>query len=228
MSVIVDLTIPPDSFELGRILELEGEASVVLENLIPLGEKAVPFFTVHEPARKDFEANVREHPSVESITEVSTHDDQVLYALDWTVSRDLFFQAIFEHNGNLLSGTGRNNAWSFEIRFPAHDALSEFQDSCSNARIPLEVRHVFNPTRPTSGPWYGLTNVQRDTLTRAVQEGYYSIPRQQSTKELAEEFDVSDQAVTERLRRAIVALVENTIIASLEAEQTERAEESLP
>jgi hypothetical protein len=44
-----------------------------------------------------------------------------------------------------------------------------------------------------------------------VEGGYYDIPRRMSTKDLAEEFGVSDQAITERLRRAIVALTENTI-----------------
>jgi len=63
---------------------------------------------------------------------------------------------------------------------------------------------MVNPTRPESGPWYGLTPLQRDTLIQAVQGGYYSIPRGVSTQELAETFDISDQAVTERLRRAIV------------------------
>lgn len=70
---------------------------------------------------------------------------------------------------------------------------------------------IYNPTNPDSGPWYGLTPVQRATLVRAVREGYYSIPRELSTQELADSFDVSDQAVTERLRRAIASLVENTL-----------------
>jgi predicted DNA-binding protein YlxM (UPF0122 family) len=57
-------------------------------------------------------------------------------------------------------------------------------------------------------------------LVLAVRNGYYSIPRQVSTQELADTLEISDQAVTERLRRAIETLVENTIIA-MEAEETE-------
>ena len=41
-----------------------------------------------------------------------------------------------------------------------------------------------------------------------------------STDDLAEALDISDQAVTERLRRAIETLVTNTLIAT-EAEETE-------
>jgi predicted DNA binding protein len=218
MSVIAHLRVPASSFELGRILDIRRGASVELENLVPLGEKAVPFFTVHDAARDSFEANVADHPSVDHIQEVSRHDSQTLYSLDWAVSRDVFFQGIHETSAQLLSATGTAETWEFELRFPSHEALSELQEFCSNAHIPLEVGRIYNPTKPGTGPWYGLTETQRETLIRAVEGGYYSIPRKMSTKDLAASFDVSDQAVTERLRRAIVTLVENTLIASVDDE----------
>jgi predicted DNA binding protein len=45
----------------------------------------------------------------------------------------------------------------------------------------------------------------------AVEQGYYSLPRGASTVAIADEFDISDQAATERLRRAIDTLVSNTL-----------------
>jgi len=225
MSVIVHLRLSATSFELGRILEMETDTSIVLEDLVPLGENAVPFFTVHDATKDDFEATVRAHSSVETITEVNTHDDQTLYALDWAVSEDLFFQGIREMEGHLLNGTGTTDTWEFELRFPTHTALGEFKDHCANADLSVEVIRIYNPTRPDSGPWYGLTPRQRDTLTQAVQEGYYSIPCGISTQELAEALQISDQAVTERLRRAIITLVENTLIIELDAHQQDELEQ---
>lgn len=216
MSVIVHLRIPASSFELGRILGMESGTSITLEDMVPLGEKAVPFFTVHDSSRDAFEKNVSNHPSVESIRKVSKHDGETLYALDWAVSRDLFFQGILEEEAQVLSATGTVDTWEFELRFPTHEALGRFQEFCSNANIPLEVGRIYNPTRPGTGQWYGLTDTQRRTLMRAVEEGYYSIPREMSTQDIADTFDVSDQAVTERLRRAITELVENTLIAAEE------------
>jgi predicted DNA binding protein len=224
MSVIAQLRIPASSFELGRILEMGGATSIELENLVPLGEKAVPFFTVHEASRDAFEENVRDHPSVDSIRVMSQHDSRTLYALDWAVSRDLFFQGLQEGNAHLLSATGTSETWAFEIRFPNHEALSGFKDHCANAHISLDVRAIYNPTKPDAGPWYGLTDPQRETLIRAVEGGYYSIPRRMSTQDLADRLGVSDQAVTERLRRAIVTLVESTLTATQKAEEAEPAE----
>lgn len=216
MAVIAHLRIPADSFELGRILELEAAGTIELENMVPLGERAIPFFSVSETVRESFESNVETHPSVSRIIEVTSHDGERLYSLEWEIGRDVFFQGIVELSGQLLSGTGTSSTWEFEIRFPTHEALSEFQDYCKNAHIELEVGRVYNPVRPGTGMWYGVTNPQRETLMRAVQGGYYSIPRQMSTQDLADEFGVSDQAVTERLRRAIITLTENTLIAMQE------------
>lgn len=213
MAVIAHLRIPADSFELGRILELETDGKIELENMVPLGEKAVPFFSVSDAVRESFENNVEKHPSVERIVEVTRHDSERLYSLDWNIGRDVFFQGIVEMGGQLLSATGTASMWEFEIRFPTHETLSEFQEYCSNAHISLEVGRIYNPVRPGTGMWYGVTQPQRETLIRAVQGGYYSIPREMSTQDLADDLGISDQAVTERLRRAIVTLTENTLVA---------------
>lgn len=165
-----------------------------------------------------FEQRVRDHPSVAGLREVSQHDAERLYGLDWEMGRDLFFQGVLETGAQLLSARGGPSTWEFELRFPSHEALSDFQEFCSNAYIDLEVGRIYNPTRPDAGLWYGLSPAQRDTLVRAVEGGYYSIPREMSTKDLAGEFDISDQAVTERLRRAILTLVENSLVAAMEDE----------
>lgn len=228
MAVIAHLRIPGDSFELGRILELEDSGTIELENMVPLGEKAVPFISVSEQVRESFEQNVGNHPSVDRIVEVTRHDGERLYSLDWDVGRDVFFQGIIDRQGQLLSATGTHNTWEFEIRFSTHKALSEFQKYCSNAHIPLEVGRIYNPVRPGTGMWYGVTEAQRETLMRAVEGGYYSIPRRMSTQDLADIIGISDQAVTERLRRAIETLTENTLIAMKEehSEEFEHPQES--
>lgn len=213
MAVIAHLRVPAESFELGRILEVEMSGKVELETMVPLGERAVPFFSVSDAVRESFEESVRDHPSVGEIVEVTRHDSERLYSLDWNVGRDVLIQGVAEANGQLLSATGTATTWEFEIRFPTHEALSEFQEYCSNAHISLEVGRIYNPVRPGTGMWYGVTQSQREALMRAVRGGYYAIPREMSTQDLADDLGISDQAVIERLRRAITTLTESTLIA---------------
>ncbi|WP_181686422.1 helix-turn-helix domain-containing protein [Halorhabdus salina] len=213
MSVIVELTIPSDAFELGQILSVEGDTQVTLETMVPLGGRPTPFVRLTDGVRGAFEQTVREQPSVKSIQLVSTHDAEALYALEWEPPTGSLFQTVTEMDGALLGATGSADRWAIELRFPSHDALSEFQEYYLDREMPVSIEKIYNPTKPDAGPWYGLTAVQRETLTHAVESGYYSLPRGLSTKELAAEFDISDQAATERLRRGISTLVTNTLLA---------------
>lgn len=212
MSVIVELTVPSTAFELGRILRVEGPTQITLETMVPLGGKPTPFVRIRNDARETFERSVSDHPSVDRIQLVNAHDNETLYALDWEPSDASLLRRILDLDAVLLGATGTTDSWGLELRFPTHEALSAFQDHYVEEDIGVTVERIYNPTKPDAGPWYGLTPPQRETLADAVSAGYYSLPRQISTQELADSFDISDQAVTERLRRGISTLVRNTLL----------------
>lgn len=212
MSVIADLCVPPTDFELGRILAVQEPVSVVLETMVPMGDRTVPFFWVHEHEHEGFEQAVRDHPAVEDLRQVEVHENRVLYAFRWATEADALFRAFTETGAQLLEASGHPDLWEFELRFVSHDSLSAFKEMCDDEGIGLDVRRIYNPTKPEGGPYYGLTYPQREALSTAVSQGYYSIPRQISTKELAGKLDISDQATTERLRRAIITLTEHTLL----------------
>jgi predicted DNA binding protein len=211
MSVIAELSVPGDNFGLGQVLEVVSGITIELESMVPTGENAIPFFWVHNSHRDSFTANLTEQELVTDVTEIDAVDGKTLYALDWNGETDALFAGIQQQRAQVLSATGTPREWEFELRFPTHEALSDFQRYCQHHGITLEVSRIYNPTRPDSGPWFGLTPVQRETLLLAIERGYYDIPRRCTTLELAKELGVSDQAITERLRRAIVTLVSNTV-----------------
>lgn len=211
MSVIAELQIPARDFELGRVLAMEGVSSIELEKLVPTGGTTVPLFWVYNSSRDRFVEKVQRHPAVNQATEVDVFEDRTLFMLDWDAHQDHVFRGIQEYEGQLLSAVGTPDTWKFELRFPDHEELSDFTTHCEDAQVEIELNRVYNPTSPGTGPWYGLTERQREALRLAVAEGYYDIPRRCTTKELAEELGISDQAVTERLRRAVAALVANTL-----------------
>lgn len=218
MSVITDLQLPPEEFELGRIMALPAGVTVELETMVPAGEASVPLFWLYDDDRDQVVDAVRAHASVESLEELDRFADRSLYQLTWTAGRDIFFEGIRRNDGHVLGGTGTVDAWQFELRFSSRDTLAAFQEHCENAKLDIRVHRVYNPTRPGAGPWFGLTDPQRETLVRAVRDGYYEIPRRCTTVELAEDFDISDQSVIERLRRGISTLVTNTLMVDLPEE----------
>ncbi|WP_070364486.1 helix-turn-helix domain-containing protein [Halodesulfurarchaeum formicicum] len=210
MSAIVELELPATAFELGQLLDVGPGVRVELEGIVPFGERRVPLIKV-AAGRDQFEASLRDQGPVADIWVVSEHAAMALYALNWARSGDRFLDTVNQFDGEVLDSERRGSVWDFEIQFESHENLTDFRAACQETGLPIEITRLFNPTRPDAGPWYGLTGPQRTALDRAVEAGYYEIPRQITTKALAAEFGVSDQAMTERLRRAIGNLVTNTI-----------------
>ncbi|MDB9285346.1 bacterio-opsin activator domain-containing protein, partial [Halorubrum ezzemoulense] len=124
MSVIVELTIPSVEFELGRILRIEEPTQLTLETMVPLGGKPTPFVRIQNEVRETFERSVREHPSVNDIQLVDTHEDETLYALNWDPSEASLLRRILDLDAVLLGATGTADTWGLELRFPSHEALS--------------------------------------------------------------------------------------------------------
>ncbi|EMA51406.1 helix-turn-helix domain-containing protein [Halococcus thailandensis] len=74
---------------------------------------------------------------------------------------------------------------------------------------PLNLQRLYHPDEPAVDT-SGLTAAQRETLLTALEEGYFAIPRDITTEGLGDRLGISDQAVSERLRRA-----QTTVFTSL-------------
>jgi predicted DNA binding protein len=98
----------------------------------------------------------------------------------------------------------------FDTREAADDALAELEiqnDFTFESREAIAFDDYFDLVR-TIGPakelidaCRELTEVERATLERALEEGYHETPRDATLATLAEVFDVSNTAVSKNLRR---------------------------
>lgn len=224
MSVIADLRLDATAFELGRILDVGPGATVELDRMIPLGDRAVPCVWLYHGSPERFEARVGAHDAVDDVRIARHDDDCTLFAVDWRADRDRVLRGVRDTGGQLLSATGTGAEWKLELRFSHHRELSAFREQCTEAGVSLDVARVYSPTKDGPGPSHGLSRPQREALVTAVDRGYYEIPRRISTQELADELGISDQATTERLRRGIDELVQNALVETERRRPPERAE----
>lgn len=176
MSVIVEFRVPSADFELGRILSVEELSMIELETLVPVGEATVPLFWIHNSTRDSFVDGIKRHPAVHDASEIDVFETRTLIRLDWDSTQDHLFESIGTNDGQLLSATGTADTWTFEVRFPSRENLSEFSARCENAKIGLQINRVYNPDLPDVDPWYGLTEAQREAMLLAMRMGYYEIP----------------------------------------------------
>ena len=213
MSIIVEFELASDDFELGRVFSVvDPAASIELESLVAIPDSTLPFVWITGPNHRTLEDTLLHHPTVNNVERIDEFADRSLYALDWTLDYDHLFRYFRENEIQILTAGSTNGRWTFILRFQTHKALSAFHDYIEAAQISVDIDSVRNLRDEDQTTFYGLTEAQRETLVMAVREGYYDIPRDVDTSELSEHFEISGQAVTERLRRAIATLVRNTLM----------------
>ncbi|WP_222918967.1 helix-turn-helix domain-containing protein [Natrinema sp. SYSU A 869] len=95
-------------------------------------------------------------------------------------------------------------------RVPTREALFAYRDVCQEKDIPFRIQRIFQGSDP-SGDRYGITDRQREALQIALEEGYFDVPRGTTLSAVATKLDISDQALSARLRRGEANLLQNTI-----------------
>ena len=216
MSVIIQLSLSRTEFALGRILPLLEDVEYSLEPIIPLGESPVPFIRVHDGQSETLVDEVIDHPSVREMTLQTTEGDEEVFSLDWDYSDDRFLTAVHECDGHVLSGDSYAGEWQFTLQFPDHESVSTFEEKLRDTEIEDQVLSIHNPWTPGQETGAGLTDAQREALTLAYQNAYYDIPRRTSTKELADTLGISDQALSERLRRGTARMIASMLMVTAE------------
>jgi predicted DNA binding protein len=201
VTAIADVSIPADEFELGTLVQNYPGMEVELERIVPVREGFLPFFWVSGANREGIEETLLSSPDVESIDLLTELEDRSLYQVIWHEDINGFIESLVTSNGTVLEGSGNDTEWNFRLRFTSHGELSTFGTACERKGIDLEVLAVYNPHPVVRHG--GLTPDQRETLKIAHDRGFFEVPRRTSLPELAEHFDISKQAVSQRLRRGL-------------------------
>jgi len=81
----------------------------------------------------------------------------------------------------------------------------------TDADIPVTLRHIYNPSVPEGE--LSLSSEHRETLRLAYREGYFEVPRRTTQTQLADDIEISDSALSQRIRRGVNILVEQSLFA---------------
>lgn len=214
MGIIVEFSVSPEDFKLGRLLCLDTDIEVRVEQLVPMGDKVMPFSWVSGDL-ESFEENVQRKMEYEVILD-DENNGRRLYRLEWDVENDDLIQAIIEFDGAVLDAEGTHRNWDFRIRFRERESLSEFKRYCDDNGVRMRIKRIYNPIEFSGDSRTGMTSTQAKTLVDALEAGYFDIPRKTSLVKLSESYGVSDQAVSERLRRATAELIRSSLMVDEE------------
>lgn len=209
MGIILEFTVPPKEFVLGRLLRVEPDIVVQVEQLVPMKDKIMPFSWVSGDI-ESFEENIKDEVGYQVIL-TDDVNRRKLYRLEWDADGDELIKAIIDSDGAVSDAKGNHEEWRFTVRFRNHNGISQFHNYCAEHGIEMSIQRIYNPIEVSNGSHPGMTAIQMQTLVDALEEGYFDIPRKTSLAKLGEKYGISDQAVSERLRRATAGFIRSSL-----------------
>jgi len=103
------------------------------------------------------------------------------------------------------------DGWTVRTHLSTRTVLTELTDRCGDAEISMEVARLSRMGSVDDPDGAVLSTDQRELLVTAIDNGYFETPRGITQHDLANMFDVSPSAISQRLRTATGKLVAHNL-----------------
>jgi len=219
MATIVIGSVPTEELALAHTFETIPDVSFESERIIESGDDAVmPLLWARDADREPLEAAIDSDPTVNNVTMLADFSSERLYRMDWVDQVQLLLHMLTNSEATILDAHGRREGWRLRVMFPSRSHLSKTHEFCKDHGMAFTIESIREMDGKPAGR-FGLTEDQYSALITAVEEGYYDVPQRRTLEELADEFDISHQALSERLRRGTESLVEDTLLIGTPSDQ---------
>ena len=216
MPTIVSGTVPASDLALSHSLGTLADLYFEVERIVTSGDETVmPMLWARGTSRADVEAALRDDPTVDEVELLGDFDDEWLFQMQWVSQVDLILEMLTNAEASVLDAVGHGDQWRLRVLYPRRSLFSTTHEFCEDHGITFDVRSIRELDEEPAGR-YGLTAAQYEMLSAAATRGYFQVPRGVSLEELADELDISHQAASERLRRAMDALVEDALFVGMD------------
>ncbi|EMA43964.1 helix-turn-helix domain-containing protein [Halobiforma nitratireducens] len=216
MTTIAELTLPTEGFALAETFRELPDIDVRVESVVAEGPcRTTPLVWFSSVDPDALEAALERDPSIEQYRRLldDTDDEEWFYRLQYSEDVVSVCQAVYTHGGTVLGASVADGHWTLRLLFPLReelsDAVSEIEEQGTRVDVRRMVEAGADEDLETTA---ALTEPQQEAIAEAYRQGYYDVPREISLEELANELDISHQALSERLRRA------NRVLASEQLE----------
>lgn len=215
MGTMVEAEITPESLALSETFDAVPDAEVEIVSLTANGtDRAAPLLWVTDAEAEAVADALRADPTTRTVSLVSRRTRDSLFRVDWVDRVESVIRDFAAKSGAVVSARATSEAWTFRMLFVDHDAVSRTVERCRDAGVEVDVTRISNlgTARPFDDS--SLTSPQCATVETAFAEGYYEVPRETTLEGLADELEVSHQALSERLRRGHRSLVRQALRVS--------------
>ncbi|MFP8952384.1 helix-turn-helix domain-containing protein [Natrialbaceae archaeon A-arb3/5] len=169
-------------------------------------------FCAHGDDFEAFESALTDDPSVGEYALLEELTNRHLYSVVLTeeAAERLTYPVAAEHDVVVLEIVVTNET-VVRAKVPSREALTAYRDGCLEKGVGFRIKRLYHEEQ-SNGERYGVTDRQREVLRTALDAGYFDVPREATLSSIADEFDISDQALSACLRRGQAALLKQTLV----------------
>jgi predicted DNA binding protein len=209
---IVRGEIPAEEFALYEALGSLPDVEFEVERIVQSGdEAAMPLMWIRNATVEAVEEAFANDPSIEEIELLSEFDEEQLYRMQWISEVEVVLQMLTNSHATITDAYGTDGRWYLRVLYPNRESLSKTVQFADDNGLTFDVMAIRQLEGEPAGR-FGLTEAQFEALETAVEAGYYQVPRETDQSELADQLNISHQALSERLRRATGALIEDALL----------------
>jgi len=158
------------------------------------------------------EDSLEDDPTIERASHLTTVADRRLYRV--TVVGEgreaSIMPLLVERGAKPMEITATHDGWRNRVRFPDRETVEAVYQFCRDRSVGFEFHRLYERSTFAERTFPRLTDGQRAILTAADERGYLSIPRECTLAELATDLGISESAASERFRRAVQTLIEQS------------------
>lgn len=142
MTVVAQVTIAADSFELGDVLSTEALIEIELTQFVPVNTQLIPYIWVETADVDAFETTVRGDSRVASLTRHDSRAEKTLYHVEWATDLDGILGLVQDDDILVERGHGTAEEWTFQLRLLDNTSFRTFHSRCQDENISLRVDWV--------------------------------------------------------------------------------------
>lgn len=175
---------------------------------------AIVFLEVESGNLSDFEVALTDADAVIQWEVVNVGGAQSLYSVHLDGLEARLRQLCADADVHVSRMVSHGADWLLDLRLPDREALTELVAQWREAGISFELKRITQtPLEERNGHLAELTAEQYELLWTAHQNGYFEVPRGASQTDLAQELGVSTSGFSQRVRRALGALLDSVFEA---------------
>ncbi|MXR52612.1 hypothetical protein GRX03_13480 [Halovenus sp. WSH3] len=165
-----------------------------------------------------FHALVAEDPSVGELKLLEDGDLRRLYWIEAVpgTTDQRAYEAAIDSGGVYLQSRWDGEGWYTTMNYPDQECFRDYRQRIDDAGMEIEPTVVRVGRYLLSGGAFNLTEKQEAVLLEAIEGGYFEVPRGSTLGQIADRLSISEQAASERLRRAMESLARAAVTNTAE------------